>query len=324
MKKTRAKLGLLILIAAIFGLTTIVAAVPVPDFPANQAVLDNAGLLSADTISHLVEGNTHLRRVAYGEVFFLMENFVPLGANIEDYALQVFNTWQLGDATRNNGILVVVASGQDEAWMVVGGGLRDHMTGAAIDGFLTDYFDAYFADGNYDAAVVTLFNALSERVQQLFPPAAAPPAPITQTPIYAPIQPEPVSNNWGSSFIALIIVIIVFAIIIGAARGRNRMSGPMDGPMGGPMMPRRRWGWGWGRPRMGGFMGGYMMGRARQNQINRGNQSAPRPPSTGGLGGGFNRGGSSYGGGFNRGGKSYGGGGGISRGGGYGGGGRRR
>jgi len=331
MRKFKTRLAILAVIAAVFTPIVAVAAanIPVPTFPANEAVLDNAGLLSADTISHLIDGNRHLRNVARGEIFFLMENFVPLGADIADYALAVFNTWQLGDAEFNNGILVVVASGQDDVWMVVGGGLRDNMTGAVIDGLLTDYFDEYFADGNYDMAVVTLFNALSDRVQQLFTPAPAAVAPplAQPVPIHAPVQPEPANTGWNSTFIAFIIVIIVFAIIIGASRMRSRH--PMEGPppMGGPMMPRRRWGWGWGRPRMGGFMGGYMMGRARQNQMNRNrNASAPRPPSnpTGGLGGGFNRGGNSYGGGFNRGGKSYGGGGGISRGGGYGGGGRRR
>jgi len=330
MKKIKTKLAVLVLVAAIFvpflALSATVTNIPVPTFPQNEAVLDNAGLLSADTISHLIDGNRHLRNVARGEIFFLMENFVPLGADIADYALEVFNTWQLGDAEFNNGILVVVASGQDDAWMVVGGGLRDNMTGAVIDGFFTDYFDAYFADSNYDMAVVTLFNALSDRVQQLFTPvsvSAAPP--IAQpAPIHAPVHLEPANAGWNSTFVAFIIVIVVFAIIIGASRMRSRhpMAGPP--PMGGPMMPRRRWGWGWGRPRMGGFMGGYMMGRARQNQINRSrNASAPRPPSTP-TSGGFNRGGNSYGGGFNRGGKSYGGGGGISRGGGYGGGGRRR
>ena len=284
-----------------------------PPLPDNYAVLDNAGVLSTETIRHLVNGNEQLFNTTGGEVMFLMENFTPAGTTIEDYARSVFNHWEVGSVQNNNGILVVVDVLDGYYWTVVGDGLAHHMPASVINQFMRDYFSEYFAEGNYNAAVVTLFNAFADRIYQLFPPQIH-----GVQPIIAPYQPAPAqgAGNWGTTFIVFIVILLLFAVIIISSGRRGRVMGP--GPMGVPMMPRRRrWGW-------GSFMGGYMMGRSSANRQNR------NPGGMGGfggppMGGGFTRGGSSSfgGGGASRGGRT---GGGFTRGGSTrgGGGGRRR
>jgi len=286
-----------------------VAAAPgVPTVPRDRAVLDitTNRVLSQSTIDHLISGNDQLATTTGGEIMFLLIDHVPLGQEIEDYALAVFNAWGVGHADYNNGILMVIASAEDLVWMVTGIGIESYFTGSVIDNYLSTYFDNYFVAGNYDMAVTTLFNALADTIYRLYVPV--PGQAIT------PIQQD-YATNW-TGWIPIVVILFIILAIMSSGRRRRRMWG---GPMMGPMMPRRR-GWGWGRMG-GGFFGGYMMGRHsanRQNQ-NRG----------GGMGGGYTRGGGSagaprggMGGGYSSrgGGISRGGGGGISRGGG----GRRR
>jgi len=278
-----------ILLGMVLALTV---SLSLPMMPANNAVLDNAGVLSNETINHVVSGNNQLRNATGGEVVFLVENFVPLGGEIENYARDVFNHWALGDAQRNNGVLVVMAVQEDLAWLVAGDGINQQLTGAVLQDIFMTYAGDNFFDGNYDAVTVALFDALADRLHMMFPAAAQVPI----QPVQIAQDTQAANGGFGSTIFVLLLIIIIF---------------------GGLMVPRRRRGFGgWGRPRMagmGGFMGGYMIGRANAN---RRNNSPGRPPMGGGTfggGGGINRGG--YGGGFSRGGSTRGGGGGISRGG---------
>lgn len=284
----------------------------IPEPPANYAVLDNANVLSFETINYLINHADTLFHSTGSELMFLTVDFVPMGRYIEDFAKDVFNHWALGDPDRNNGILVVMSIGESLYWVVVGDGLPT-MNAAFLDGVLGRYFSPHFADGDYNLAVRNLFDALSAEVTRLFPvgaggsnAAAFNPPPVVGT---AAPQPSPaggITEMLTTLLVLAIVFMIFFALIISSTRRRRRrMMGMGMGPMMGPMMPRRRWGWGggwgWGRPRGGGFMGGYMAGRASQRrQDNRRmgggmGGGTSRPP----VGGGFTRGGGrTSGGGF--------------------------
>jgi len=268
-----------------------ILAAAVPAIPPNRAVLDTANLLSPATIDHLFNGNNQLGYDTGGEVLFYTRNFVPLGESIHEYALEVFNNWSLGHREFNNGILVMIAAQEadNSHWVTVGDGIAHYFTAATIEGYLDTYFREYFTAGDYDMAVMSLFNALSNSIYRLHGQMAgtAVGQPHATAPGYQTLPAEP--TTWGSMIPAVIIVIIVLSIFSRATRGR--------GGMMGPMMPRRRG--------FGGFFGGMLIGRAMRGG---------RPG--GGMGGGYTRGGgSSRGGGYTRGGGySRGGGGGISRG----------
>ncbi|MCL2397464.1 MAG: TPM domain-containing protein [Defluviitaleaceae bacterium] len=309
-----------------------VVAANFPDLPGNEAVRDEVGVLTPATISHLTNINIQMRGYIHSEVMFYIREFVPAGTDIASYTADVFDHWGVGDAERNTGILVVVATADGVAHMVVGEGLASYMPRSVIDGYFAEYFYEYFAMGNYDMAVMTLFNALANNMYQLFLPAGQNQG--AAAPYYVPRQTLPAEDtDWGAIIPLLVIIVLVLAVMSSMGRNRRRR---MMGPMGGPMIGRRRWG-------MGGFFGGYMMGRHSANRQHRnqqmggfgGNQpggfnrggntrggggglsGGGVPPRTGGFGGGMGgpRPGGGYGGGFSRGGSTRGGGGGISRGG---------
>ncbi|MCL2855407.1 MAG: TPM domain-containing protein [Defluviitaleaceae bacterium] len=297
-----------------------------PPIPTNYAVLDGDGRINAATVNHVSTGNDQLYFDTGSEIFFYVMNFVPMGAEIEDYTLQVFNHWQPGRAATNNGVLVTMAVEEDLAWMIVGEGLNRQMSAAAINNLMDNHFFDYFDAGDFNAAIISLYDALTGEIYRLFPPnmhqyqaqGVATPVPVTQT---TPQSTEPPGIGGFVFVIILVLLVVVFA---GGGRGRRMrrmtrgtgMGGMMGGFMLGRMSANRHRG-GWGGPAPRGGSPGTGMGSGYRPPSPGGGLGGapPRRPGAGGFGG--------YGGG--RGGSSLGGGGGRSRGGmGGAGGGRRR
>ena len=289
-----------LIIALLFVPSLTVQASQFPPFPDNEAVLDTQGVLSASTVQNLVSVNNQLFADTGGEVLFYITDFMPMGYNVSDFTLGLFNNWQVGSAANNNGVLMVMALATGDHHITVGDGLANRMSGGYLHEITHNYFIDYFDAGDYDAAVSSIFSVLSTEIQNMFAPipevqanpATAPHGQTAQNPV--PQNQQEGGNNW----VIIVVVLIVILLIMPRRRG-----------FGGGMFGRRRMGAG---GMMGGLFGGYMLGRARHRQPT---VRTPRLPS-----GGFTRGGSSggfggrSGGGFTRGGSS--------RGGGYGG--RRR
>ena len=301
-----------LIIALLFVPGFTVQANQFPPFPANEAVLDTQGVLSTNTVQELVSGNNQLFQSTGGEVLFYITDFLPMGYTASDFALELFNTWEVGSAENNNGVLMVIALATGDHHITVGGGLANRMSGGYLHEITHNYFIEHFDAGNYDVAVSSIFGVLSAEIQNMFATGAeSNPAPVPVNQAQNPIhQNEPRGNN---NWLIIVIVVVVLLLIMPRRRG---FGGGMMGR--GGMFGRRRMG---GGGMLGGMLGGYMLGRARHRQPSvrqprTQTPRIPRPPT----GGGFTRGGSSggfggrSGGGFTRGGSS--------RGGGYGG--RRR
>ena len=86
------------------------------------------------------------------------------GEALETYATRVFRTWGLGDADRDNGVLLLIARDDREIRIEVGfgleGGLTDATAGAIIRKEMTPRFRADDADGGTLAAVGAIIAAI--------------------------------------------------------------------------------------------------------------------------------------------------------------------
>lgn len=260
-----------------------------PPRPHNDAVHDGANLLSSDTINYLVTQNDLLNETNGGEIMFFTTDFIPLGQDIYDFTVELFNLWGPGSPQNNNGILLVIAGEQGEAWVVVGDGLAPHMPRSYLNQVLETHFTPYFAYGNDDIAVRNLFDVLSASNLRAFPAGTGLPPATAQTQNIPQVQTqaipqETIQNDSGGIFSTIIIILVIFIvliIVIKASGRRQHMVGGMGAPI---MMSRRRWG---RRPMgsAGSFMGGFMMGKAMgrrntQSQNRSGGSFFTRPPSS--------------------------------------------
>lgn len=302
----------------------------VPDRPENKYVLDSAGVLSEDTERQIIAGNQKLFEDCGAEIAVAAVDFLG-GEEIEDYVYDMFNSWELGSTERNNGILLVLAVGEENYYAQSGYGFDSYFDGAKLDGILNEYLEPDFAAGDYDAGVQKTFNVLLDEVTAYYDSG-----PGRNDP-----EPGYSDDNWDEerdfsggfshvlmnlimTIIRIVVILAIVLFILSLFRGSGR-GGPGSGGGGGgfwrgmwlgSMMGNRRrtyWGappppppfggpgprpGGFGRgPRPGGFGGGFGSGGFHGGGGSRGGGAG-----RGGFGGGggFHGGGGSHGGGAGR------------------------
>lgn len=316
-------LGLLLLTG-----TALAVAEPTPEF----YVADYAGVLSQETEAYIVSQNALLLEATGGEIVIVAVDFMD-GMSGDEYAMAVAENWGgIGDEERNNGFLLVFATGENKVYAMVGYGLQQALTAAKIEEYLEDtFYDSYDA-GEYDTAARDFFDAVCGWYEDYYSvslsgqtaPGGAQAPPVQQQP-QAPVQ-EPARRSSGLGGVVLVLIVLLILVVVWDSMRcrRYRRRYLMPGMPPPPYVYRPfLFGWGMGRPRRppppprpprgprppmgGGFVGGFggFGGPPRGSGSRPG--GAPRPPRSGGGsfrgGGAGRRGGSSggmgsFGGGF--------------------------
>ena len=278
------------------------ASASLPDLPKDQCVVDDANILSDSTTQTITELNDQLQSSCEGAQIGVLTVDYTGSLSTEDYATQAFNTWGIGSASKNNGVLILLVMESPiyedgDYYVTYGDGFRNttlESQASAIAQTMENDFAAY----DYDGAVTTCANNVANTIAEIYGVS------LDQS----TVQPADDSMSLYDVFtgiimlfltllILLIIVMAVFRIFIspiGHALGwywgpfrwvePRRPRRPYDpGPPPPPYYDDRRGG---PRPPRGGSN----------------NRRPPSPPRSGGFGGG-----SSFGGGFSSGGGSHGG-----------------
>ena len=326
-KKLNNKLVLLIAVLLALSLCGASLAYNVPSPSSDFYVLDNSDVLSDNTEAYIIERNKYL----FGEcgAQICVVTLPTIGdADIENFAVDLFNSWGIGDADEDNGLLLLLVTDDEQCWCLQGTGLEITMDDAYLTEVLYANMRDDFYEQRFDQGTRKTFDALYQKLCMLYdvdPNGTSsgtaqtqgpyiPGATATTPPYYPGGDDEPYypeyngggscissclscsacsalacgSCTGGSIFWIIFAVFIISSIIRSAVRPGGRYRGGRRPPRGGGFH---------GGPRPGGFHGGGFGGGSHG----------------GSHGGGF--GGGSHGGGF--GGGSHGGGGG-SRGGGAG------
>ena len=156
MRRNRVLTGALAALLTILLLTG--SALAVVDPPANTYVGDYAGVLSSDTEQHIIRQNDTLSAATGGAIVVVTVDFLD-GMAIDDYAYQIFNDWGIGDSGENNGLLLLLAIGEDNYYALQGTGISRALTDSRLDDYLWNYLEEDFAAGDYDAGVRKVFDA---------------------------------------------------------------------------------------------------------------------------------------------------------------------
>ncbi len=122
-------------------------------------VVDNAEVLSAQTKSSLTEKlKAHEERT--GDQICVLTVKSLGGENIEEYATRVFETWKLGQKGKDNGILLIVASGDRRMRIEVGYGLEGTVTDLQAGRIIRNIIAPRFKAGDYNGGVTAGVDAI--------------------------------------------------------------------------------------------------------------------------------------------------------------------
>jgi len=239
-------------------------------------VADYANVLSEETEQAILETGDALRSAAGAEFVVVTVDFLN-GADINDYAYALFNEWKLGDAERNNGLLLLLAIGEDDYYVMQGEGLERALSSGRLGTLLDDYLEPSFAAGNYDAAVKAFYGAVIGEFEDIYHISLN----GQQSGAAQPDQqglPTPPQKKTAKKTIRLYLLLLAFAVIVVILlhrRGRARR------PAKTAPAYRRQWkgygppppaGWTWG-----GYVQDYPSHPYRPYRPSGFGSSVPRP-----------------------------------------------
>lgn len=247
-----------LIVAAALSLCLVSLALAI-DFPAlTGRVVDQAGVMNAASRTDIEAKSKNLEDKSGIQLVVATVKSLQ-GNDIETYANQLFRFWKLGEAKKNNGVLLLVAPSEHKVRIEVGYGLEGTLTDALssviISSAIVPRFKANDFSGGIERGVDGIISVLTTDAAEWHQKAN--------------VRADDSTGDVSKLFPILLFVLLIFFIwyLIHHANGpgsggRRRGVGPII------------LGSGWGS---GGFGGGFSGG--------------------GGFGGGFSGGGGSSGGG---------------------------
>ena len=138
--------------AAIAGVGAAFAADPT--FPAlTGQVVDNANLLTPQQEASLSISLAALENKSTDQVVVVTVPSLQ-GYPIEDYANRLFRHWQIGQKTKNNGVLLVVAQNERKVRIEVGYGLEGTITDGVSSEIIQGTILPQFRRGDYGGGIM--------------------------------------------------------------------------------------------------------------------------------------------------------------------------
>lgn len=235
------KLGLIIGLTLILGCGWTLKAFDVPEPLDNFYVADYANVISEEAAEQIRQINVELEKTNGAQIVVATFDFLN-GEDIADVAYDLFNGWGVGSAENNNGVLLVLAIGEEDYYCVQGSGLEQTLSSGIIDDLLYNYLEDDFAAEKYSEGVLKTVQQLASIVEKTAgtPAVTEPEVRPTVNPTRQPaVNPPSAENKRGTDFVGafltfvfISIPVILFLLIVIAIFSPNR-------PSYGPRPPRR-------------------------------------------------------------------------------------
>lgn len=148
MKKTRILFSLAAMLL-IFSFS--VYAVTIPDATDTFYVNDYTGSIPQGVASAITEKCAYLEEQTGAQIVVVLLDGLG-GADTGDYAYKLFNTWKIGDAKKNNGLLFLMSEGDDDYYALQGKGLEKVISSADLSAILDDEVEPFFKEKDYGGA----------------------------------------------------------------------------------------------------------------------------------------------------------------------------
>lgn len=279
-------------------------AAQLPSLPKDECVVDDANALNSQVTQTIEELNAKLETNCKGAQIGVLTVQYTGNLSTEDYATEAFNAWGIGNATNNNGVLIllVMESAQyadGDYYLTYGDGFRN-TTLAKQASAIAQTMESDFANRDYSDAVITCANNVADTIASIY-------GVNLDNGSYengSTVQPgyQGSQSSGGSTLTDILTLVVGAVLLIVIIRSMAYVFASPCGWLwcfGGPRPPRGRRRGPHNPPPPGGFYGGFggMGGGSFGGGAGRGGFGG------GSFGGGFGGmgGGSSHGGGGGRG-----------------------
>lgn len=251
--------------AAVFCLLAVVAtpALAAPELDPNTAVNDYANILSSPTEDYIEDISVALQDTCGAQIGVYTTEYIG-NSTMEGYAYDVLNTWGLGSADKDNGVLLLLAPGEDNYYLTRGSGLETQLTISKMGTILDEDMEPNWVTGDYDAGTQKTVRAIAEELCSIY----GIPVSTLDNAGQAPAS-QSGKGEINPMSVILIVVAVIMVIVLLNSLTSNRGPGPRP-PRGGGVGSGLFW---------------YSLGRASRPRRPR--RPPPPPPGFGPGPGGF-------------------------------------
>ncbi|MEK3671554.1 TPM domain-containing protein [Paenibacillus sp. FSL R10-2771] len=131
----------------------------VPAHSESFYVNDFAGVIDQKTENYMVNYGVKLHQQTGAQVVLVTVNTTN-GTPMEEYATSLFNAWGVGSADKNNGVLLLLSTQDDDYWAVPGKGLEDTLNDNVLSRILSESLEPDFAKKDYSVGARKTYGAL--------------------------------------------------------------------------------------------------------------------------------------------------------------------
>lgn len=234
---------MLLLLIILVTLAVPVSAYTIPEPTNDFYVNDCAGLLSDESYNYIMNVNVDLQEKTKAQVVVATIESLE-GADLEEYATEMFRKYKIGDKKENNGVLLLLAYEDRQIRIEVGYGLEGAINDAKAGRIMDRFMIPYLKDDLWDEGILNGFDSVVLEISNEYDVEIESNAPVAY-------KSKTEEENSGSGFdgetyfyLALLIFVIIIAIF-----SKNSGSG------GGGSYSSRSGGFGGGYSG-GGFSGG--------------------------------------------------------------------
>lgn len=162
-------LALLLLCPAVFSTGAIsVGAISVGAVAAASGFVDDrAQVISDETEEYIRARADALSRLTGAQIVIATVRSTE-GEAIDRFAERYFTNNEIGDANKDNGVLLLMATDDGDYWLTKGGGLEGGLPVSALRTMLDSILEPSFAVGEYDIGAKAMFDALYGKLCALY------------------------------------------------------------------------------------------------------------------------------------------------------------
>lgn len=258
LRRTLAAAAALCLLTA--GATMALAA---PELNPDTAVNDYANILSTQTETYVENISVALQDTCGAQIGVYTTEYIG-NSTMEGYAYDVLNTWGLGSADKDNGVLLLLVPGEDDYYVTRGAGLEAQLTISKLGTILDQDLEPNWVNQDYDAGTQQTVRAIAEELCSIYGIPVSTLDNAGQAAASAPVRQ-------GMSPVTVVLILFAVFLVIALLVSFTRPRGPRP-PRGGG----------------GGFGSGlfwYSLGRASRPRYPR--RPPPPPPGFGPGPGGY-------------------------------------
>lgn len=150
----------LVLILLLIATVSSVALAQLPPSPSPSYIADRSNVLNPATRNTLNGQLAQFERETSNQIVVAIEPNLPRTETLESYANKLFNHWQIGQKSRNNGVLLLVITGQRELRIEVGYGLEGTLPDATAKRIIDNDIVPRFRNGDFDGGVQAGVNSI--------------------------------------------------------------------------------------------------------------------------------------------------------------------